>query len=102
LYPVLLTEANVYNPGTNQSDSIRWGIFKGGVKKAYQRFFSSRQTIGNVINQDPIAAPGTVVKEKDTDQDRRIIRKMRVKTAITWGILAVLLVIVVVKTFKKK
>ena len=102
LYPVLLTEANVYNPGTNQTDSIRWGIFKGGVKKAYQRFFANRQTIGNVINPDPISAPGTVVNGNDTEQDRRIIRKMRVKTAITWGILAVLLIIVVVKTFKKK
>lgn len=102
LYPVLLTEANVYNPGTNQTESIRWGIFKGGVKKAYQRFFANRQTIENVINPDGIITPGMVVTENDTNQDKRLIRKMRVKTAITWGILAILLIVVVVKTFKKK
>lgn len=102
LYPVLLTEANVYNPGTNQTESIRWGIFKGGVKKAYQRFFANRQTIENVINPDPMPGTGMVVEQNATDKDRKLIRKMRVKTALTWGLLAVLLVIVVVKTFKNE
>jgi hypothetical protein len=41
--------------------------------------------------------PGKVVEQNATEQDRRLIRKMRVKTALTWGLLAVLLVIVVVK-----
>ena len=92
----------MYNPGTNQTESIRWGIFKGGVKKAYQRFFANRQTIENVINPDPMPGTGMVVEQNATDKDRKLIRKMRVKTALTWGLLAVLLVIVVVKTFKNE
>jgi len=102
LYPVLLSEANVYNPGTNQTESIRWGVFKNGCKKAYQRYFKSRQKIQDVINPDTIPQPGKVVEKNTTDEDRKLIRKMRVKTAITWGLLAVLLVIVVVKIFKNK
>ena len=102
LYPVLLTEANVYNPGTTQSDSIRWGVFKTGLKKAYQRYFKSREQVTNVINTDTMPTPGKVVEQNTTNEDRKLIRKMRLKTALTWGILAVLLIVVVVKTFKKK
>lgn len=101
LYPVLLTEANVYNPGTTQSDSIRWGVFKNGLKKAYQRYFSSRVQVSNVITPDPMQMPVMVQNQSQEDADRKLIRKMRVKTALTWGILALLLIVVVIRVFKK-
>jgi t-SNARE complex subunit (syntaxin) len=32
----------------------------------------------------------------------KLIRKMRLKTAIVWSVLALLLIIITIKTFKKK
>lgn len=101
LRPVLYSQANVYNPGTNQVESIRWGVFKAGIKKAFAKYFKNKAENPNPINITPVEMPKNM-NEDMADADRKIIRKMRVKTAITWGALALILVFVVVKIFKKK
>ena len=101
LRPVLYSQANVYNPGTNQVESIRWGVFKAGMKKAFVKYFKNKAENPNPINIPPVEMPKGEAPDM-SDADRKIIRKMRVKTAITWGVLALILVLVVVKIFKKK
>ena len=100
LYPVLLSQAGIYNPGTTQSDSIRWGVFRQGIKLAFNKHFkNAKQQSVTDIKVVEMPSPGI---PNENYGDIKIIRKMRLKTAITWSVLAILLIIITIKTFRKK
>jgi hypothetical protein len=102
LYPVLLSQAGIYNPGTTQSDSIRWGIFREGIKLAFNKHFKNSKP-KSVTDIQATEMPTMVgIPTQNNDGDLKLIRKMRLKTAIIWSVLAILLIIITIKTFRKK
>lgn len=101
LYPVLLSQAGIYNPGTTQSDSIRWGIFRNGIKLAFNKHFKNAKQKSNT-DIKVAEMPMLQIPSENNDGDVKLIRKMRLKTAIIWSILAILLIVITIKTFRKK
>lgn len=101
LYPVLLSQAGIYNPGTTQSDSVRWGVFKNGIKLAFKKYFknASPMPMENMVSINEVMMNPDLTNQNN---GLKLIRKMRLKTAIVWSVLALLLIIITIKTFKKK